>query len=144
MSRCVRVCCETKGEPLTAQDYEEILFFGRVAEHHFLVYKSLANKDLALSTPNPVPKIVDVSDVQGHAPYLLVGVGRPMEWDHTVPYFGRHEIVKGVSYSFYELTSTDLLTDAEWIKKLPSQQHPAWIVPFVSPTPLSCPPRAPF
>ena len=86
---------ETLSEPLTSQEYEEILYFGRVAEHHFLVFNSLANKDLALSNPNPIPKIADVSDVQGSAPYLLVGVGRPFEWDNIAPFFGRHEIVRG-------------------------------------------------
>ena len=135
---------ETLGEPLAAQDYEEILYFGRVAEHEFLVFKSLANKDLALSTPDPMPKVADVSDTAGHAPYLFVAVGRPMEWDHMVPWFGRHEIVKGAAYSFYEFTSDTLLDDAGWLKKLPSVRHPAWVAPFVSPDNLSCPARDPF
>ncbi|MGA2184840.1 MAG: DUF3160 domain-containing protein [Bryobacteraceae bacterium] len=135
---------ETRGEPLTAKDYEEILYFGRVAEHHFLVFKSLANKDLALSTPDPMPKVADVSDIAGHAPYLFVAVGRPMEWDHIVPWFGHHEIVKGAAYSFYEFTADTLLDDADWLKKLPSQPHPAWVAPFVSPNNLSCPARDPF
>jgi hypothetical protein len=135
---------ETQGRPLTSTDYEEILYFGRVAEHHFLVYKSLANKDLALSTPNPIPKIADVADLEGHEPYLMAGVGRPLEWDHVVPFFGRHEIVKGAAYSFYEFSSPSLLNDADWLKRLPSQPHPAWIAPFVSSKELSCPPNDPF
>jgi hypothetical protein len=135
---------ETHNQPLTAKDYEEILYFGRVAEHHFLIYKSLANKDLALSTPDPMPKVADVADTVGHAPYLFVAVGRPMEWDNIVPWFGRHEIVKGASYSYYEFTSDTLLDDAGWLDKLPSEHHPAWIAPFVSPDNLSCPARDPF
>jgi len=135
---------ETRGQALTSQEYEEILYFGRVAEHQFLVFNSLANKDLALSTPNPIPKIADVSDVGGGAPYLMVGVGRPLEWDHTAPFFGRHEIVKGAAYSFYEFSSTTLLNDADWIKKLPTQPRPSWIAPYVSQQSLSCPPRDPF
>lgn len=135
---------ETLGEPLTAQEYQEILYFGRVAEHNFLVFNSLANKDLALSTPNPIPKIADISDVKGGAPYLLVGVGRPIEWDHTAPFFGRHEIVKGAAYSFYEFSSNTLLDDAGWMKQLATQPHPSWVAPYVSQKPLSCPPRDPF
>jgi hypothetical protein len=135
---------EIRGEPLTSQEYEEILYFGRVAEHHFLVFKSLANKDLALSTPNPIPKIVDVSDVRGGAPYLLVGVGRPLEWDHSVPFFGRREIVKGAAYSFYEFSSNTLLNDAEWMKKVLTQPHPSWVAPYLSQKLLSCPARDPF
>jgi hypothetical protein len=135
---------ETSGEPLTAAEYEEILYFGRVAEHHFLVYKSLANKDLALSTPDPIPKIADVSDTQGHAPYLMAAVGRPLEWDHAVPFFGRREIVKGAAYSYYEFLSDTLLNDADWLKKVAAQPHPAWVAPYVSAKSLSCPARKPF
>jgi hypothetical protein len=135
---------ETRGEPLTAADYEEILYFGRVAEHHFLIYKSLANKDLALSNPDPMPKVADISDVAGGAPYGLVAVGRPLEWDHAVPFFGRREMVKGAAYSFYELLSDKLLDDADWLKSLAAQRHPAWIAPYVSGNNLSCPPRKPF
>src|SRR5262249_50690097 len=108
---------ETQGQRLTSEDYEDILYFGRVAEHHFLVYKSLANKDLALSNPSPIPKIVDISSIGSGPPYLLAGVGRPLEWDHVIPFFGRHEIVKGAAYSFYEFSSPELLNDADWAKK---------------------------
>jgi len=135
---------EVRAQVLTPQEYDEILYFGRVAEHHFLVFKSLANKDLALSNPNPIPKVADVADIAGHAPYLTVGVGRPLEWDHTVPYFGRHEIVKGAAYSFYEFSSDSILNDAEWVKRLASQPHPAWVAPYVSAKSLSCPARTPF
>jgi hypothetical protein len=135
---------EIHGQALTSQEYEEILYFGRVAEHQFLVFNSLANKDLALSIPNPIPKIADVSDVGGGAPYLMAGVGRPLEWDHTVPFFGRHEIVKGAAYSFYEFSSMTVLNDADWLKRLPSQSHPSWIAPYLSQRQLSCPARDPF
>jgi len=135
---------EMRGEPLTSADYEEILYFGRVAEHEFLIFKSLANKDLALSTPNPIPKIADVADVAGGPPYLFAAVGRPLEWDHTVPYFGRHEIVKGAAYSYYEFTAGTILDDADWLKRVASEPHPAWVAPFVSPQVLSCPARDPF
>ena len=135
---------ETRGEPLISADYEEILYFGRVAEHEFLIFKSLANKDLALSTPNPIPKIADVSDLEGHAPYLFAAVGRPLEWDHNVPYFGRHEIVKGAAYSYYEFTANTILDDADWLKRVATEPHPPWVAPFVSPNLLSCPAHDPF
>jgi hypothetical protein len=135
---------ETRGEMLTSKEYEEILGFGAVAEHNFLIFKSLANKDLALSTPNPIPKIADIADSQGGAPYLSVAVGRPIEWDHTVPYYGRREIVKGSVYSFYEVKSNTLFNDADWVKAVATQPHPAWVAPYFSTQPLSCPARTPF
>jgi hypothetical protein len=73
-----------------------------------------------------------------------VAVGRPLEWDHTVPYYGRREIVKGSAYSFYEFKSNSLLNDADWLKAVATQAHPAWVAPYVSPQVLSCPARNPF
>ncbi|HTC92663.1 MAG TPA: DUF3160 domain-containing protein [Terriglobales bacterium] len=126
---------ELHGEELTPQDYQEILYVGRIAEHHFLVFKSLANKDLALSTPDPMPKIADVaggSAANGTVvPYLEAGVGRPMEWDQVIPFYGRREIVKGSVYSYYEFTSPALLDDTEWRAKADAQPHPEWVKPYI-------------
>jgi len=44
-----------------------------------------------LSNPNPIPKVVDVAGVLGGPPYLMAAVGRPLEWDHTVPFVVHHE-----------------------------------------------------
>lgn len=135
---------EVRGEQLTSKDYEEILYFGRVAEHHFLVFKSLSIKDQALAHPRPVPKIADVSGGPPVSAYLHAAVGFPLEWDHVVPYFGRHQIVKGAAYSFYEFASPEIRNDEDWLKKAAAQPHPAWIAPHVSQSKLSCPPRSPF
>ena len=118
-----------RGETLSSADYEAIYHVARVAEHHFLVFKSLANKELALSNPDPMPKIADVA---GDGPYLMAAVGRPMEWDRVVPFYGRRQLVKGAVYSFYEFASERLLDDAAWREMLGTQAHPAWIAPFVS------------
>jgi hypothetical protein len=136
---------EIRGEPLSNQEYEEILLVGRIAEHHFLIFKSLANKDYALSNPDPMPKIADVAGGGPYKiPFLMAAVGRPMEWDHIVPYFGRRQITKGAVYSYYEFTSNQLMDDAEWLGSLPSRQHPAWISPFLSGSSPACPPRNPY
>ncbi len=152
---------QATGAALTNLEFEEILYVGRAAEHNLLVFKSLANKDLGLSNPDPMPKIVDVSGGSDQVlHYLLAGVGRPMEWDWIVPYFGRHAIVKGSVYSYYEFESKEPMTDADWRTKFPAaalsiensrgikpewlQPHPDWIVPFVSRMNLTCPPRNPF
>ena len=155
---------EQRNEPLTDAEYDEILHVGAVAEHDFLVYKSLANKDLALSTPDPMMKIADVAG-GGEIPYLEAAVGRPLEWDQVVPYFGRREIVKGSVYSYYEFPSPAPLTDLEWAgkstdpyaapatqtkadKPIPGrvsvQAHPEWLKSFISRETLSCPAKPPF
>jgi hypothetical protein len=136
---------QIRGEPLTPKEYEEILYIGRIAEHHFLIYRSLASQTLALSIPPPMPKTVEIGDgTQLAAGYRVVAVGRPLEWDQIVPHFGRKQIVKGVAYSFYEFNSPRILNDDEWLKQLSTQAQPEWIAPFVSPSRLQCPTRDPF
>jgi hypothetical protein len=153
---------ELQNQPLSDTDYDEILHVGAVAEHDFLVYNSLASADLALSTPNPMMKIADVAG-GGEVPYLEAAVGRPLEWDQVVPYFGRREIVKGSIYSYYEFPSSTPLTDLAWAgtpanpdadpenpsaKAVPGkvevQAHPAWVSSFISRETLSCPAEPPF
>lgn len=136
---------EISAEPIFNQEYEEILNIGRIAEHHFLIFKSLASEELALSNPDPMPKIADVAGGgPSNLPFLMAAVGRPMEWDHIVPYFGRQHIVKGSVYSYYEFISEQLMNDQEWLKALPSRPHPDWVSPFISRSQPSCPPRNPF
>jgi hypothetical protein len=136
---------ELRGEELSNQEYEEILYVGRVAEHHLLVFKSLANKDLALSNPDPMMKIADVAGGgKANIPLLEVAVGRPLEWDQVVPFFGRREIVKGSVYSYYEFTTTSALNDSEWRERVDREQRPDWIQRFISARELSCPANAPF
>jgi hypothetical protein len=155
---------ELRNEPLSDVEYDQILHVGAVAEHDFLVYKSLANKDLALSTPDPMMKIADVAGGD-ETPYLEAAVGRPLEWDQVVPYFGRREIVKGSVYSFYEFPSPEPLTDLDWAGRSPNpdgvpsnppnagkpipgkvevQARPAWLRSFISAETLSCPAKPPF
>jgi len=124
---------ETKGEALSNEEYENILFIARVAEHNFLVFNSLSNKDYALSNPDPIAKIADAAGGgELHLPYLLVAVGNSMEWDHIVPFYGRHEIVKGSAYSYYEFESKQLLNDREWQEKVAGQEFLPWIKPFIT------------
>ena len=155
---------ELQNQPLADSDYDEILHVGAVAEHDFLVYNSLASADLALSTPNPIMKIADVAG-GGEVPYLEAAVGRPLEWDQVVPYFGRREIVKGSVYSYYEFPSPTPLTDLNWAGKpanpdadpvnpspadkpvpgkVETQAHPAWVSSFISRESLACPAEPPF
>ncbi len=145
MARLFRTIAEKElgGQELSAAEYEEILHVGRVAEHHFLVYKSLANPDLALSNPDPMARTAEVAG-GGSTPVLEAAVGEPLEWDQVVPFFGRREIVKGSVYSYYEFTSPQPLNDVEWRQKVASQARPTWIDSYVSPTKLSIPPRSPF
>ncbi|UXI66502.1 DUF3160 domain-containing protein [Tahibacter amnicola] len=132
---------ELKGEPLTDAEYEAILYIARIAEHHLLIFKSLNNKDLALSNPEPMMKIAEVA---GEGPWLMAAVGRPLEWDQVVPFYGRREIVKGSVYSYYEFPSDTVMTDAQWRDRVDQATRPAWISRHLSSKGLSCPAVAPF
>ena len=124
---------EKRGEVLSNEDNTEILFIARVAEHNFLVFNSLSNKDYALSNPDPIAKIADIAGGGDlHLPYLMAAVGNTMEWNHIVPFYGRHEIVKGSVYSYYEFESKQILNDKEWQKKVTNQKFLPWINPFIT------------
>jgi len=135
---------ELAGAPLSSADYDEILYVNRTAEYHFLIFKSLANPDFALSNPDPMPKIADVAGGANGIPYLSAAVGEPLEWDQVVPFFGRQEIVKGSVYSYYEFTSPAPLNDAEWRIKRTQTSRPLWISALLSNLVLSCPAKDPY
>ncbi len=134
---------ELRGEPLTAKEYEEILTVARAAEHDFLVFKSLASPVLALSHPDPMPKVVDVAG-GGGVPLLLAAVGSPLEFDLAVPFFGRRQVVKGAVYGYHELSSLAPMSDEEWRRRAGREPLAAWAEPFVVKTLLTCPPKSPF
>ena len=122
---------ELAGASLTPADYDEIAHVGRVAEHNFLVFKSLANEKLGISNPDPLPKVVDVAGGGDGTGYLLMGVGKPLVWDLLVPYFGRREAVRGPVYAYYEVTAPSLSDDEEWRRDLDRQKRPAWVEPYL-------------
>jgi hypothetical protein len=120
---------ELRGEPLSSTENEAILYVGRVAEHGLLVFKSMANESLALSNPDPMPKVADVAgSPEG---LLMAAVGRPMQWDLVVPHFGRRQVVKGSIYSYFEFVAPSSIDDAEWRDRVKSARHPSWIEPYV-------------
>jgi len=121
---------ERKGEKLTDKEYEKILYVARVAEHLFLVFNSLENPEYALSTPDPVSKIADVAG-GGSSPLLMAAVGKPMEWDYIVPFYGRYQIVKGSIYSYYEFKSEELLNDEQWRERVDKQEVLPWLKPYI-------------
>ncbi len=125
---------ERSGEALSDKENEKILYVARTAEHLFLIFNSLSNKDFALSNPDPIAKIADVAggDMSNKIPYLMAAVGNTMEWNYTVPFYGRHQIVKGSIYSYYEFVSDKVLTDKDWREKVKKQELLPWIKPFVT------------
>jgi len=123
---------ERRGEALTNEENEKILFVSRTGEHLFLVFNSLSNKDYALSTPDPIAKIADVAGDGSITPFLMSAVGNGMEWNYIVPFFGRHQIVKGSIYSYYEFKSNQLLSDEEWRNLAKKQEYLKWIKPYIS------------
>ncbi len=131
---------ELAGQALDPADYKAIQFVGGAVEHNFLIFMSLSNADYALSTPDPMMKIADIASGAGS---FEVAVGRPLEWDQIVPYFGRREIVKGAVYSFYALESAHPLDDAAWREQVDKAARPGWIQPFVTKSKLDCPPNQP-
>ena len=136
---------DRKGELLSNEECEKILYVARVAEHLFLIFRSLENKEYGLSIPEPMAKIADVaqsdkskfSTGSGSFSYLMTAVGNPLEWNFLVPYYGRYQIVKGSIYSYYEFESPELLNDEEWRLRINKQAVLPWIQPYMSAQTLS-------
>jgi hypothetical protein len=126
---------------LTEAEYEAIRGVGGSAEHQFKLYKSLAEKDLGIVVPEPVPKIADVAGDLDHG-LLEVAVGDPLHWRQIAPYFGRRQIVIGSTYSYYEFTSKTLYDNERWRKEIGSHERPAWVQPFIAPADSLCRPAA--
>jgi hypothetical protein len=128
---------ELRGEALSDSEYQAIRQVGGSVEHQFLLYKSLAEKDLALSKPDPLPRVADVAgDLK--LGVLEAAVGGPMEWQQIVPFLGRREIVVGSIYSYYEFTSRELYDNERWRNEIPAHPRPAWIQALVAPPEGSC------
>jgi hypothetical protein len=133
---------EQKGELLQDDEYKSILYVGRTIEHNFLVFKSLAKNDFALSNPEPVAKVADVAGGGEDVPYLMAAVGAPLEWDFAYPMMGRKMIGKGAVYSFYEFTSDKLWDDNSWRRELNHTNAPDWIKLYMSEKIASCPAKS--
>lgn len=134
---------EQKGEMLTASDYQAIQYVGGAAEHNFLVFMSLSNPGYALSIPDPMMKVADVAGAGSDSGVLEAAVGRPLEWDQVVPFYGRREIVKGAIYSYFEFTSPEPIGDGAWLKRVDTQARPAWVERFMATKELDCPAQQP-
>jgi hypothetical protein len=133
---------ELRGQALADSEYDLILGIGGVAEHHFLLYKSIGSDGHGLVQPDPIPKIIDVAG--GSGSYRFAAVGHPLEWDQVVPYYGRREMVKGAVYSYYEFAGSRLYDDKEWQAELGKRTRPDWIRPYVTDRSLACPPPSPY
>jgi hypothetical protein len=122
---------ERAGKNLSSADYVEILNTGAVVDHLFSEFRSVMPRDhqeYAVANPEPMSKIADVQDTFGKR--LYVAVGKPSEWDQVVPFYGRHELVKGAVYSFREFVDDKILTDEDWRKQEVSVKPPAWLAPY--------------
>lgn len=128
---------ELRGETLADSEYAAIRDVAGTIEHEFLIYKSLANKDLALASPDPLAKIADVAGDLNNG-LLEVAVGGPLEWHQIAPFFGRRQIVLGSVYSYYEFTSMKLYDNETWRKEVSTHARPAWIQPLVAASDKSC------
>ncbi|MBF0463105.1 MAG: DUF3160 domain-containing protein [Magnetococcales bacterium] len=122
---------QSRGETLTPMEYRDIHHVARTAEHNFLVFLSLMNKEQALSTPDPMMKVVDVAG-RSETGFLEAAVGHPLEWDQITPYFGRRQIVKGAVYAYHEWIAKSPLNDEEWRKQVADASHPPWIARYMS------------
>ena len=75
---------------------------------------------------------------------LEAAVGRPLEWDQIVPFFGRREITEGAVYSYYEFKSPTPLSDEEWRAMVDDAPRVPWLRPYLANRMNKCEDRSPF
>jgi hypothetical protein len=123
---------QARGEALSPSEYEAILEVGGTAEHHSLIYRSLASPAHGLSEPEPLARIADVAG-DASTGILHAALGSPLELDLVTPLDGRRQIAKGAVYSYFELTSQTPLDDAAWREQEKATPRPPWVSRFLVP-----------
>ncbi len=126
-------------EALNDSEYAKLRAIFGIIEHNFLLMKSVQVENYGLAIPEPISKVADVAQALVQGLSLEVAVGKPVEWDQVVPFYGRRQLVRGSVYGYFEFTSDHPLTDDEWRLKDGQEPRPAWVKPFVVDTPMRCP-----
>jgi hypothetical protein len=83
-----------------------------------------------------VPHAVDVYSNLEAGGYFHIGIARPREFLVLYPYQGREILCRGAVMPYYEFISTTRMTDAEWQKRLDSDERPEnpdWLKPIFAP-----------
>jgi hypothetical protein len=71
-----------------------------------------------------VPRAVDIYANPEAGGYFHIGIARPREFLVLYPYRGEEVICRGAVMPYYEIISASRMTDAEWQKRLDSDERP--------------------
>ncbi len=121
---------QRRDEPLAPGDYAFIRDFAGTIEHPFLLLSAAAaGKEMEISAPDPMMKIVDVhtwNDPVNGTREWHVAVGRPRSV--TVLLGDRGLLVPGYGavYSYYEVEARKKLDDEAWRQTVDETARPAW------------------
>lgn len=131
-ARRLGVLAETqlRGEPLAEADYDFIADYAGTIEHPYLLLAATAaGKEMEISAPDPMMRIVDVhlwNNPEGSTEFWHAAVGRPRE---VVVLLGDRGILVpawGAVYSYYEAVATSPLDDEAWRAKVDDAKRPPW------------------
>lgn len=132
---------ELAGEPLTRQEYEQILVYGGSLEYmttsvidsespygasHWFLVENETDRNMAV--------IADIHTAAGEC--LEAGVGPAYEIFVVVPIEGKLYLTRGAVFSYYEFTqpTSGRLTDEAWQQKLKdgaAPPQPEWLQPSI-------------
>ncbi len=119
-----------RDEPLSDEDYQFIRSFAGTTEHPFLLLSATAaGKEMEISAPDPMMKIVDVhtwNDPLDGTREWHAAVGRPRSI--TVLLGDRGLLIPGYGavYSYYEVVAGTKLDDEAWRKQVDNAERPDW------------------
>jgi hypothetical protein len=83
-----------------------------------------------------VPRAVDIYANPEAGGYFHIGIARPREFLVLYPYQGKEVICRGAVMPYYEIISPTRMTDAEWQKRIDSDERPEnpdWLKPIFAP-----------
>jgi hypothetical protein len=118
---------QLRGVPFTEEEDRFIGTYG----------KELARLMLCKGEPlgnDDAPKAVDVFSHPQQGKVLEAAIGRPRAIYVLYPYKGAEVLCRGAVVPYYEFTSSERLTDQEWLGRLDSKDAPdvpEWIRPIV-------------
>lgn len=127
---------QSRGEPLSEEDYQAIASYGQAIEHPFLKLQAALHPLEGLAGPDPMMKIVDVQrwQVPGETRIWHVAIGRPQAVVVLLPDRGLLVPAHGALYRYHEVIADRPLDDAAFRAEVDRTPRPPWLPPIETST----------
>ncbi|QRN86203.1 DUF3160 domain-containing protein [Clostridia bacterium] len=121
---------ELNNEELSSEDYDQLLTYGGLLEYLTSSFAGDGTRwfEITSDTDKNMAVIADIHTIAPNSlspgGYFEVGVGPAHEIFVVVPIGGSLYLTRGATFSYYEFTSTERLTDESWQQMLKDELAP--------------------